>query len=140
MTNIFTFEIGLILPLSKHKNCPLSLSFSFSPLERSNLSLSSIYITLPRAPLTVRTSKKKNPGESIERSTRLDRHPLLHARIQPPPTRASTHRVHEYRPSPLVPPATPAACLLIHVCVCTYLLPTRWWSKGVAGRMPGDRR
>lgn len=121
MTNIFTFEIGLILPLSKHKNCPLSLSFSFSPLERSNLSLSSIYITLPRAPLTVRTSKKKkiqaNQSNDPRDSTAI-----------PFCTRESNHRPRERvhtgytstgpRLSSLLPPP-PRVCL--STCVCVYI-------------------
>lgn len=105
--------------LSKHKNCPLSSLFA--PSEEATPSLSrliDLHFTMRSLDRTWKKKKKIQANQSNDPPVSWPsiRHPLLHAS---PPTRASTHRVHEYRAAIcLVPPATPAVCLLIRVHTC----------------------
>lgn len=129
LANIPTFEIGLILPLSRSPSIKLfPLFFIFSPLRRSN----TIYprlIDLRRFTTCSLNHVRKNPGGSIARSTHeltiVDlHHPLLHAATT---AHASTQGTRVPAAICLVPPATPRR---VSAYPCTYLLPTRWPVEG----------
>lgn len=146
MTNIFTFEIGLILPLSRFPSIKtalslsLSLLFLFAPRKKQSIPLIDLHHFTTCS--LDRTYVKKKKSRRINRTIHATRPPSSSARENPTTAHASEYtqgtRVPALASRPSCHPRRVSA--YPRVCVCTYLLPTRWWSKGVAGRMPGDRR
>lgn len=130
LANIPTFEIGLILPLSRSPSIKLfPLFFIFSPLRRSN----TIYprlIDLRRFTTCSLNHVRKNPGGSIARSTRVD-----HRRSTPSPTTRRNHRPREYTgytstgrylPRPSCHPP-PCVCLSVYIPATNQVAGRRGW-------------
>lgn len=127
LANIPTFEIGLILPLSSRSPSIklFPLFFIFPPLRRSNTIYPRLIDLRRFTTCSLDHVRKKNPGESIARSTRVDHRrytiPYYYTREpQPPPTRVScTQGTRVPAAICLVPPATPrrvSAYPCVHTC------------------------